>query len=56
MRGVLENREANKIKQGRIQALDLDDQLVLTLQFFLTLKAAPCKLKMGLSTTDPTAP
>ncbi len=34
MRTVLEQREANKTKQGRIPALDLDDQLVLTLQFW----------------------
>jgi Helix-turn-helix of DDE superfamily endonuclease len=34
MRGVLEEREAKKTKQGRIPALDLDDQLVLTLQFW----------------------
>jgi Helix-turn-helix of DDE superfamily endonuclease len=34
MRGILEQREANKTKQGRIPALDLDDQLVLTLQFW----------------------
>jgi hypothetical protein len=34
MREVLEEREAKKTKQGRSPALDLDDQLVLTLQFW----------------------
>lgn len=34
MRGVLVEREAGKKKSGRQAALDLDDQLVLTLSFW----------------------
>jgi hypothetical protein len=34
MRAVLEQREVNKTKQGRILVLELDHQLVLTFQFW----------------------
>ena len=34
MKIVLEQRETNKKKQGRTPALDLDDQLILTLNFW----------------------
>jgi Helix-turn-helix of DDE superfamily endonuclease len=34
MRAVLEERENNKKKQGRTPALDLDDQLILSLSFW----------------------